>query len=64
MEISIGKWLRATVFLVVLCWGVSSHAQQLTITKYDIDKVPVKWNDMEAQLTIDAEYPEGNSPAA
>ena len=64
MEISIGKWLRAAVLLVVLCWDVSSHAQQLTITKYDIDKVPVKWNYMEAQLTIDAEYPEGNSPAA
>ena len=64
MEISIGKWLRAAVLLVALCWDVSSYAQQLTITKYDIDKVPVKWNDMEAQLTIDAEYPEGSSPAA
>jgi len=64
MEMTIGKWLRATVLLVALCWGASSYAQQLPITKYDIDQVPAKWNGMEARLTIDADYPEGNSPAA
>ena len=26
--------------------------------------MPVKWNNMEARLTIDADYPEGNTPAA
>ena len=64
MEMTIGKWLRATVLLVALCWGASSYAQQLPITKYNIDKVPAQWNGMEARLTIDADYPEGNSPAA
>ena len=64
MEMTIGKWLRATVLLVALCWGASSYAQQLPITKYDIDQVPAQWNGMEARLTIDADYPEGNSPAA
>ena len=59
-----GKRLRAAVFLVALCWGMSSWAQQLPIVKYDIDKVTAKWNDMEARLTIDADYPEGNTPAA
>ena len=59
-----GKWLRAAVLLVALCWGMSSWAQQLPIVKYDIDKVTAKWNDMEARLTIDAEYPDGNTPAA
>ena len=41
-----GKWLRAAVLLVALCWGMSSWAQQLPIVKYDIDKVTAKWNDM------------------
>ena len=56
--------LRTVILMAVMCWGVYSHAQQLPITKYDIDKVPVKWNNMEARLTIDADYPEGNTPAA
>ena len=42
----------------------AGYAQQLPITKYDIDQVPAQWNGMEARLTIDADYPEGNSPAA
>lgn len=56
--------LKFLILIVALCWGVSSQAQQLPIVKYDIDKVPAKWNDMEARLTIDADYPDGNSPAA
>ena len=56
--------LKVIFFIVALCWGVSSRAQQLPIVKYDIDKVPSKWENMEARLTIDADYPEGNSPAA
>lgn len=56
--------LKFLILIVVLCWGISSLAQQLPIVKYDIDKVPAKWNDMEARLTIDADYPDGNSPAA
>ena len=52
------------ILIVALCWGLSSQAQQLTIEKYNIDKTPVKWNDMEARLTIDADYPNGNTPAA
>ena len=52
------------ILTVALCWGISSWAQQLPITKFSIDKVPVKWNKMEAQLTIDADYPDGNAPAA
>ena len=56
--------LKVIFFIVALCWSVSSRAQQLPIVKYDIDKVPSKWENMEARLTIDADYPEGNSPAA
>lgn len=56
--------LRTVILMAVMCWGVHSHAQQLPITKYDIDKVPVKWNNMEARLTIDADYPDDNSPSA
>lgn len=56
--------LKFLILIVALCWGVSSQAQQLPIVKYDIDKVPSKWNNMEARLTIDADYPDGNSPAA
>lgn len=56
--------LKILILIVALCWGVSSQAQQLPIVKYDIDKVTAKWNDMEARLTIDADYPEGNTPAA
>ena len=56
--------LKFLILIVALCWGISSLAQQLPIVKYDIDKVPAKWNDMEARLTIDADYPDGNSPAA
>ena len=56
--------LRFLILIVALCWGVSSQAQQLPIVKYDIDKVTAKWNDMEARLTIDADYPDGNTPAA
>ena len=56
--------LKFLILIVALCWGVSSQAQQLPIVKYDIDKVTAKWNDMEARLTIDADYPDGNTPAA
>ena len=56
--------LKVIFFIVALCWSVSSRAQQLPIVKYDIDKVPSKWENMKARLTIDADYPEGNSPAA
>lgn len=52
------------IFIVALCWGVSSQAQQLPIVKYNIDKVTAKWKNMEARLTIDADYPDGNTPAA
>ena len=56
--------LKVIFLIVALCWGLSSQAQQLPIVKYDIDKVTAKWNDMEARLTIDADYPDGNTPAA
>lgn len=52
------------IFIVALCWGVSSQAQQLPIVKYNIDKVTAQWKNMEARLTIDADYPDGNTPAA
>ena len=52
------------IFLIIaLCWGLSSQAQQLSIEKYNIDKVTAKWKNMEARLTIDADYPDGNTPA-
>ena len=54
--------LKVIFLIVALCWGVSSQAQQLPIVKYDIDKVTAKWNNMEARLTIDADYPDGNTP--
>lgn len=56
--------LKFLILIVALCWGVSSRAQQLPIVKYDIEKVPAKWNDMEARLTIEADYPDGDTPAA
>ena len=64
MEKTIVRWLKASLVLVAMCWGVSSQAQQLTIEKYNIDKTPAKWNKMEARLTVDADYPNGNTPAA
>ena len=56
--------LKVIFLIVALCWGVSSQAQQLPIVKYDIDKVTAKWKNMEARLTIDADYPDGNTPVA
>jgi len=56
--------LKRLILTVAFCCGLSAWAQQLPITKYNIDKVPVKWNKMEARLTIDADYPDGNTPAA
>ena len=64
MEITKGKWMRAALMGAVVSWGFSAQAQQMAVTKYNIDKVAVKWNNMEARLTVDAEWPEGHSPQA
>ena len=56
--------MRAALMGAVVSWGFSAQAQQMAVTKYNIDKVAVKWNNMEARLTVDADWPEGQSPQA